>query len=90
VLRVRHPGDSGARIRLRGANWLEDARTWAAETANEAAAKDRKDRAKLRLQDAIAGASFAELDGGAVLSLKTTRRKDGTTYRTLREVQTRR
>ena len=90
ALKAFYPGDTGEEIRLEGASWIDMVDAWVAARADEKHAKEAKDRLRHTLAAAMGSATFAVLDDGRRLSLKTTQR-DGyavepTSFRTLREV----
>jgi putative phage-type endonuclease len=93
ALRALHPADSGAIMDLAGPEWLEKVDAWRDAAEQESAWKKRKEALRDELAFAMGDATFARLEGGRTLSLKTTDR-DGyqvkaTRFRTLREVQLR-
>lgn len=90
ALKRLHPRDTGQTIRLAGPEWLKRLDDWNAAKAEAKAASEAADRHKLALVQAIGAATFAVLDDGRKLSLKTTDKAGypvkPTTFRTLREV----
>jgi len=88
ALRRLYPEDSGETIQLAGHEWLQALGEWREAKKNSKAWKDIADSKMNRMKAAIGKATFATLDDGTELTLKTTRR-DGypvepTSFRTLR------
>ena len=92
LLRRLYPEDNGTTVRLEGARYLELAREWRELAEQRLVAKKSEDSVTLILREAMAGATFALLDNGTELSLKTTKRAasmhKASSSRTLREVST--
>lgn len=90
TLRRLYPEDSGETIRLNGIEWLQTVERMATAKENEKRWKREADTAAAKLKAAIGANSFAVLDDGTELSLKTTRRKESiskaTSFRSLRTV----
>lgn len=90
LLKRLYPEDSGKTVRLEGDQYLEAARLWRQHAEARLAFEKAEKAQKAILVGAIGEATFAILENGSELSLKTTRKKEvlhrATSYRTLREV----
>ncbi len=93
-LKSLHPNDDGTTIRLEGAHWAEMMDSWRLAADDEKAAKTRKEKAKNSLVQEVGAATFARLDDGRGISLKTqtrttkpTTETKTSTFRVLRETK---
>lgn len=90
-LKSLHPNDDGTTVRLEGAHWLEIMDQWIWKSEEEKAAKKLKEKAKNSLVQEIGAATFARIDDGRRISLKTQNRKEtltkASTFRVLRETK---
>jgi predicted phage-related endonuclease len=86
-----YPEDNGKTVALKGEHYLAAARQWRTAALEKLAAKHTVEKSQAVLRDAMAGATYAILDNGTRLSLKTTKKKasvqSATSYRTLREMK---
>lgn len=91
ALKRLYPEDSGATIALEGDEYLRALAEWQQARDDEKAAKRRKDAAKNLLVAGMKDATFAQLDNGSMLTLKTTRRGEFVTkassFRVLRQAK---
>ena len=93
-LKSLHPNDDGTTARLEGAHWVEVMDSWRLAAEEEKSAKKRKDASKNSLVQEIGDATFARLDDGRRISLKTqtrttkpTTETKTSTFRVLRETK---
>jgi len=93
-LKSLHPDDDGTTIRLEGDHWIEVMDNWRVAAEEEKAEKRLKEKAKNSLVQEIGDATFARLDDGRRISLKTqtrttkpTTETKTSTFRVLRETK---
>ena len=93
-LKSLHPNDDGTTIQLEGAQWIAMTDLWRLAAEEEKGAKKNKEKAKNSIVQAIGDATFARLDDGRRISLKTqtrttkpTTETKTSTFRVLRETK---
>lgn len=93
-LKSLHPDDDGTTIRLEGDHWIEIMDNWRVAAEEEKVEKRLKEKAKNSLVQEIGDATFARLDDGRRISLKTqprttkpTTETKTSTFRVLRETK---
>ncbi len=90
-LKSLHPNDDGTTINLEGAQWIAMTDLWRLAAEEEKGAKKNKEKAKNSIVQAIGDATFARLDDGRRISLKTQDRDSyvakASTFRVLRETK---
>ena len=90
-LKSLHPSDDGTTISLKGDHFVDAYDAWKVQGEIEKIAKKSKEQAKNTLVQGVGGATFAILDDGRRVSLKTTDRSGyeakASTFRTLRSVK---
>lgn len=80
-----YPHDNGETIMLT-ADDKDLADGWQQAKEDRKKSEDEREMKEAKLRAKIGGATFGSLPDGTILSLKTTVRKDGVTYRTLRRM----
>lgn len=90
-LKSLYPEDNGETVQLEGQEWLTHLSEMQTQKALEKHAKEEKERHRHALAGAMGEATFAILENGQKLSLKTTKREaypvKATSFRVLRETK---
>lgn len=91
ALKALYPEDEGTIVDLAGAEWIARVDAWREASDQENRWKRLKEERRDEIVAAMARATFARLEGGRTLSLKTTRRAaypvKASSFRVLREVK---